>query len=98
MVTVTGRRLDLQGYAAPPQYDVPIATLGPLGDQAILDAPQLVTVIPEDVVVNQQTRNVNDTLRFLPSVEIRSSRASRFPARNRVASRAASPPTPGWTG
>ncbi|WP_174300420.1 TonB-dependent siderophore receptor [Caulobacter sp. S45] len=71
VVTVTGRRLDSQGYAAPPQYDVPIATLGPLGDQPILDAPQSVTVIPEDLVVNQQTRNVNDTLRFLPSVEIR---------------------------
>ena len=27
--------------------------------------------MPEDLIVNQQTRNVNDTLRFLPSVEIR---------------------------
>ena len=70
-VTVTGHKLDSEGYAAPPQYDTPIATLGPLGDQPILDAPQSVTVIPEDLVVNQQTRNVNDTLRFLPSVEIR---------------------------
>ncbi len=70
-VTVTARQLDSQGYAAPPQYDTPVAHVGPLGDQAILDAPQSITVVPEDLIVDQQTRNVNDTLRFLPSVEIR---------------------------
>ncbi len=69
-ITVT-RQLDAEGYAAPPQYNIPVAALGPLGAQKILDAPQSITVIPEDLMVNQQTRNVNDTLRFMPSVEIR---------------------------
>lgn len=69
-VTVNGEA-PAQGYAAPPQYDAPIATLGPLGDVAVLDAPQSVTILPEDLIVDQQTRNANDTLRFLPSVEIR---------------------------
>ncbi|MBE7218479.1 MAG: TonB-dependent receptor [Caulobacteraceae bacterium] len=68
-VTVVGQEQD--GYAAPPQYDTRVAPLGPLGAQSLLDAPQSVTVVPEDLIVNQQTRNVNDTLRFLPSVEIR---------------------------
>ena len=58
-------------HAAPPQYDTNTVPLGPLGAQAVLDAPQSITVLPEDLIVDQQTRNVNDTLRFLPSVEIR---------------------------
>ncbi|HEY2048726.1 MAG TPA: TonB-dependent receptor [Caulobacteraceae bacterium] len=60
-----------QAYAAPPRYGAPIATLGPLGDVAVLDAPQSITTLPEDLIVDQQTHNANDTLRFLPSVEIR---------------------------
>jgi iron complex outermembrane recepter protein len=68
-VVVTGRAQD--GYASPPKYQAPLANLGPLGDKAVLDTPQSVTIVPEDLIVNQQTRNVNDTLRFLPSVEIR---------------------------
>jgi iron complex outermembrane receptor protein len=73
--TVSGvtvdKRVDKDGYATAAQFDHPVATFGPLGAQAILDAPQSLTPIPEDLIVNQQTRTVNDTLRFLPSVEIR---------------------------
>ncbi|WP_158916592.1 TonB-dependent siderophore receptor [Caulobacter sp. S45] len=69
-VTVTAHGTD-QAYGTPPQYDKPVATLGPLGEQNLLDTPQAVTVVPEDLIVNLQTRTVNDTLRFLPSVEIR---------------------------
>jgi iron complex outermembrane recepter protein len=45
--------------------------LGPLGDRPIKDTPTSVTVVPKDVLVNQQTTQVNDVLQFLPSVEIR---------------------------
>ena len=58
-------------YGAAADYEADKAYLGPLGNQLLLDAPQSATVIPEDVIVNQQLKSVNDTLRLLPSVEIR---------------------------
>ncbi|MGC1301831.1 MAG: TonB-dependent receptor [Caulobacteraceae bacterium] len=67
-VTVTGQG---QHDASLPQYNTPVVTVGPLGPEALLDTPQSITTVPQDLIVNQQTRNVNDTLRFLPSVEIR---------------------------
>lgn len=60
-----------QGYAAQPDYAVKNADLGPLGEKAIADTPASVTVVPEDLIVNTQARTVNDTLRYLPSVEVR---------------------------
>jgi iron complex outermembrane recepter protein len=69
-VTVAGQS-QATAYATQAEYAVTTAPLGPLGMQSILDTPQSITVVPEDLIVNQQTRNVNDTLRFLPSVEIR---------------------------
>ena len=68
-VVVTGRAQD--GYASPPDFKPPQADLGPIGSTTVLQAPQSVTIVPEDLIVNLETRNVNDTLRFLPSVEIR---------------------------
>ncbi|MDR3537591.1 MAG: TonB-dependent siderophore receptor [Acetobacteraceae bacterium] len=59
------------GYATQPQYNTPTATVGPLGNQQVLNTPTSISVVPEDVMVNQQARTVNDTLRFLPSVEVR---------------------------
>jgi iron complex outermembrane receptor protein len=59
------------GYAADSQYHTDNANLGPLGSQPILNVPTSVTVVPEDLMVNQQAQTVNDTLRYLPSVEIR---------------------------
>ena len=67
-VTVTGER---PSFTSAPNLDTPIATMGPLGAKLILDTPQSVTVVPGDLIVSLQTHNVNDTLRYLPSVEIR---------------------------
>lgn len=60
-----------QGYAAHPDFAVKNADLGPLGDRPIAETPASVTVVPEDLIVNNQARTVNDTLRYLPSVEVR---------------------------
>lgn len=65
-VVVTGKR-----YAAQANFVVKNANLGPLGVKPILDTPVSVTTIPEDLIINNQARSVNDTLRYLPSVEIR---------------------------
>ncbi|CAB3793300.1 TonB-dependent receptor [Pararobbsia alpina] len=62
---------DPGGFATTPQYHTEKANLGPLGDQSILKTPYSVTVVPEDLLVNQQVQTVNDSLRYLPSVEIR---------------------------
>ncbi|MEO8778821.1 MAG: Plug domain-containing protein, partial [Rhodanobacter sp.] len=59
------------GYAAGAQYDTKNANLGPLGTRAIKDTPLSVTIVPEDLIVNQQAKTVNDVLRSLPSVQIR---------------------------
>jgi iron complex outermembrane receptor protein len=59
------------GDAANVQYHTTDANLGPLGNKSIQDTPASVTVVPQDLIVNQQVKTVNDTLRFLPSVEIR---------------------------
>lgn len=58
-------------YAAKPDYHTDNASLGPLGNRPILDTPNSVNVVPEELIVNQQTKTVNDTLHSLPSVEIR---------------------------
>ncbi len=57
--------------AAQAPYQAGKADLGPLGTQPIQDVPQSVTSIPEALIVNQEAQTVNDTLRYLPSVEIR---------------------------
>lgn len=58
-------------YASKARTGAKTAVLGPLGNVAIKDTPHAVTVVPQDVLVNQQIQQVNDALRFLPSVEIR---------------------------
>jgi iron complex outermembrane recepter protein len=58
-------------YGDSMEYKTDNAYLGPLGSQPIQDQPVSVTVVPEDLLVNQQIKTVNDTLRFLPSVEVR---------------------------
>ena len=64
-VVVTGQ------HYAQPSYTAPDADLGPLGMRPILDTPMSVTTVPEDLIVNLQARSVNDTLRYLPSVQVR---------------------------
>ncbi len=58
-------------YASTAQFHTGTAQLGPLGPTSILAAPVSVTVLPQDLLVNQQLRTLNDALRYLPSVEVR---------------------------
>lgn len=66
-VVVTAER----GYGEQPDYGAKEADLGPLGNRPIKDTPASITTIPEDLIVNNQARTVNETLRYLPSVEVR---------------------------
>ena len=59
------------GYATQPQYNTQTASMGPLGNKSILDTPASVTVLPEDLLVNNQVSTVNSALGYLPSVQIR---------------------------
>lgn len=58
-------------YASDARFHTGTAQLGPLGRTPILTAPASVTVLPQDLLVNQQLRTLNDALRALPSVEVR---------------------------
>ena len=64
-VTVTAERA-VEAYKAPQ-----MVTIGPLGAQELKNAPQSVTVAPGDLILNLQSKTVNDALRYLPSVEVR---------------------------
>jgi hypothetical protein len=54
-----------------PQYATTMVAMGPPGRQSMTDTPAPVTTVPQDLIVNQQVRTVNDALRYLPSVEVR---------------------------
>jgi iron complex outermembrane receptor protein len=58
-------------YAQGAKTFSPTASFGPLGQKSIKDTPESITVVPQDVIVNQQAKQVNDLLHYLPSVEIR---------------------------
>jgi iron complex outermembrane receptor protein len=64
-VTVTAERA-VQSYQPPAQVAV-----GPLGDKALANTPTAITVVPGDLILNLQSKTVNDTLRYLPSVQVR---------------------------
>jgi iron complex outermembrane receptor protein len=66
-----GATSGVHNAATNPQYRSDTVNLGPLGNRSLLDTPLSMTVIPQDLIENLQTKTVNDTLRFLPSVEIR---------------------------
>jgi iron complex outermembrane recepter protein len=66
-----GAKSGVHNAATNPQYKSETVNLGPLGNRSLLDTPLSMTVIPQDLIDNLQTKTVNDTLRFLPSVEIR---------------------------
>src|ERR1700733_2473673 len=70
-VTAPATPVDSSGSATKPQFHTDKANLGPLGDQSILSTPYSVTAVPEDLLVKQQAQIVKDSLRYLPSVEIR---------------------------
>lgn len=57
--------------ATNPQYNTDTVSMGPLGNQKVLDTPFSVTAVPQDLIENLQLKTVTDTLRMLPSVEIR---------------------------
>lgn len=64
-VTVTAERA-VQAYQ--PESQV---TVGPLGEQVLANTPQAITIVPSDLILNLQSKTVNDTLRYLPSVQVR---------------------------
>jgi iron complex outermembrane receptor protein len=57
--------------ATNPNYNASVVSVGPLGNKKLLDTPFSMTVVPQDMLENLQLKTVNDTLRYLPSVEIR---------------------------
>jgi iron complex outermembrane receptor protein len=65
------RNAVVHNAATNPQYKSDTVNLGPLGNRSLQDTPASITVIPQDLIDNLQTKTVNDTLRFLPSVQIR---------------------------
>jgi iron complex outermembrane recepter protein len=61
----------IHNAATNPDYNVGTVSLGPLGNKTLLDTPFSMTAVPQDLIENLQAKTVNDTLRYLPSVEIR---------------------------
>ncbi len=61
----------LGGAPTAPRFDTRRARLGPFGEVSLLDTAMSVTVVPRDLIANQQARTVNEVLRDLPSVQIR---------------------------
>ncbi|HEY4030701.1 MAG TPA: TonB-dependent siderophore receptor [Caulobacteraceae bacterium] len=64
-VTVTSERA-VQAYQ--PEAQAPV---GPLGEEVLANTPQAITIVPNDLILNLQSKTVNDTLRYLPSVQVR---------------------------
>lgn len=50
-------------------YRADSASLGPLGERALLDTPYAVSVVPEALMENQQMKSVRDAFRYMPSVQ-----------------------------
>jgi iron complex outermembrane recepter protein len=57
--------------ATNPNYNVRTVSVGPLGNRDVLNTPFSITSVSQDMMENLQLKTVNDTLRYLPSVEIR---------------------------
>lgn len=51
-------------------YNKTTATLGPLGTRKTLNTPFSIMTVPHDVIVNQQSRNINDLMAYMPSVQL----------------------------
>ena len=67
-VTVIGHHRMVAGAAA--NYNKKTANLGPLGTRRTLDTPMSIMTVPHDVIVNQQARNINDLMQYMPSVQL----------------------------
>ncbi|WNM09581.1 TonB-dependent receptor [Komagataeibacter nataicola] len=67
-MTVIGHHRMVAGAAA--NYNKKMANLGPLGTRRTLDTPMSIMTVPHDVIVNQQARNINDLMQYIPSVQL----------------------------
>lgn len=52
------------------QYSKTVATLGPLGNRPTLNTPFSIMTVTQDVIANQQSRNINDLAQYMPSVQL----------------------------
>ena len=66
-ITVRGQRRADGSVAV---MSTPDVTLGPLGSLKSEDAPFSIMTYPHHVIANQQARNVNDLMKYLPSVQL----------------------------
>lgn len=66
-IIVTGKRIANGSTAI---TNVPEINLGPLGTMNAEDAPFSILSVSHDVIVNQQARNVNDLMKYLPSLQL----------------------------
>ncbi|GBR29322.1 TonB-dependent receptor [Gluconobacter kondonii] len=66
--TITVRSRNGSGTAA--DYLNKDVALGPLGTRSVLDTPMSIMVVPHDVLVNQQSRNINDLVAYVPSAQL----------------------------
>jgi iron complex outermembrane receptor protein len=55
--------------SAIPPYRADTASMGPLGQQSLLDTPYSLQVIPSELLQNQQIKSVAEAFRYLPSVQ-----------------------------
>jgi iron complex outermembrane receptor protein len=52
-----------------PAYQARTASMGPLGQQSVLDAPYTIDVLPSELLQNQQLKSVAEAFRYLPGVQ-----------------------------
>ncbi|TPW36404.1 TonB-dependent siderophore receptor [Oecophyllibacter saccharovorans] len=67
-LVVRAQTIPAPGAAA--DYMAKDVDLGPLGTKPILDTPFSVDEVRRDVLLNQQIRNINDTAKYNPSVQL----------------------------
>ncbi|EHH69485.1 TonB-dependent receptor [Gluconobacter morbifer] len=65
---ITVHRRNGAGTAA--DYNAKVADLGPLGNRPILDTPMSIMTVTHDVMLNQQARNINDLMAYVPSAQL----------------------------
>lgn len=58
------------GTGTAADYRTKNVALGPLGTRSVLDTPMSIMVVPHDVLVNQQARNINDLVAYVPSAQL----------------------------
>jgi len=65
---ITVQRRTATGTTA--QYSKTTAALGPLGNRPILNTPFSIMTVTQDIIANQQARNINDLAAYMPSVQL----------------------------